>query len=292
MIRRLFLVSIAALLFHVSQTTYAAELSNVAYSSLSALPQSDPSLRIAYGPDKLQFIDVWKAPEEVTDNNGALIFIHGGCWLNAYDLNHARGFYKALSERGIDVYAVEYRRAGDEGGGWPGSRNDVISALQYLSTYWRDTSMPHRIALAGHSAGGHLALLAIQEHTVLDGLPLNKVIGLAAITDIARYAQGENSCQTATKVFMGGVPSVNQMQSDADSSAQKHVQAAYLEATPVIDTPTLPVILLQGDADVIVPSLHANLAGATPRIIKAGGHFDWIHPETLSFNAFYKELIK
>lgn len=280
MIRQLFLVCIATFLFHVTHTTYAAELSNVSYSSLSALPHNDPSLRLAYGSEKLQFIDVFNAPEEIQDNNGALIFIHGGCWLNAYDLNHANGFYKALSDKGIDVYAVEYRRAGDAGGGWPGSRNDVISALRYLSTYWRDTSMPHRIVLAGHSAGGHLALLASQDHTVMDELPLDKVIGLAAITDITRYAQGENSCQTATKVFMGGMPNVN------------HMQAAYREATPVIDTPTLPVILLQGDADAIVPRLHANLAGATPRVINAGGHFDWLHPETLSFNAFYDELIK
>jgi acetyl esterase/lipase len=292
MIRRLFLVSIATILLHVTHTTYAAELSNVAYSSLSALPHTEPSLRLTYGSDKLQFIDVYNGPEEVNDNKVALIFIHGGCWLNAYDLNHARGFYKALSDRGIDVYAVEYRRAGDEGGGWPGSRNDVISALKYLSTYWHDTSMPQRIALAGHSAGGHLALLASQDNTVTDNLPLHKVIGLAAITDITRYAQGTNSCQAATKVFMGGMPSVIEPQPSEYSQAQKNRQAAYREATPVIDTPTLPVILLQGDADAIVPSLQANLAGATPRVIKAGGHFDWLHPETLSFSAFYEELIK
>lgn len=292
MIRRLFSVSIAALLFHVSHTTYAAELSNVAYSSLSALPQSEPSLRLTYGSEALQFIDVWKASNALHDDKPALIFIHGGCWLNAYDLNHARGLYKALSDRGVDVYAVEYRRAGDEGGGWPGSRNDVTSALQYLSTYWQNTTMPHSITLAGHSAGGHLALLALQNDTTMDRLPLNKVVGLAAITDITAYAKGKNSCQTATKVFMGGMPIAIQTHTSEYSQAQQNTQAAYIEATPVIDTPMLPVILLQGDADAIVPREHANLAGATPRIIKAGGHFDWLHPKTPSFNAFYQELIK
>jgi pimeloyl-ACP methyl ester carboxylesterase len=88
------------------------------------------------------------------------------------------------------------------------------------------------------------------------------------------------------------MPSVIEPQPSEYSQAQKNRHAAYREATPVIDTPTLPVILLQGDADAIVPSLQANLAGATPRVIKAGGHFDWLHPETLSFSAFYEELIK
>jgi acetyl esterase/lipase len=49
----------------------------------------------------------------------------------------------------------------------------------------------------GHSAGGHLALLAGGEIKRLKG-----VIGLAAITDIAEYAMGSNSCQKVTNNFM------------------------------------------------------------------------------------------
>ena len=55
--------------------------------------------------------------------------------------------------------------------------------------------------LAGHSAGGHLALLAGQ-HDNAEMPAFDKVIGLAAITDVATYAVGENSCQTATPAFL------------------------------------------------------------------------------------------
>ena len=57
----------------------------------------------------------------------------------------------------------------------------------------------NRIALMGHSAGGQLALLAGEK---LAGdkkaAQIQAVIGLAAITDMASYAKGSNSCQSAT----------------------------------------------------------------------------------------------
>jgi len=60
--------------------------------------------------------------------------------------------------------------------------------------------------VVGHSAGGHLALLAGSE------LPeLKAVVGLAAITDIVAYSEGQNSCQQATPQFMGGALLKNPM---------------------------------------------------------------------------------
>ena len=65
--------------------------------------------------------------------------------------------------------------------------------------------------LIGHSAGGHLALLAagdIQRHLALLGrseLTLN-IVGVAAIVDIKQYALGQNSCQAVTSDFMAGMP--------------------------------------------------------------------------------------
>ena len=58
----------------------------------------------------------------------------------------------------------------------------------------------------GHSAGGHLALLAGGEIKQLKG-----VISLAAITDIAEYAAGTNSCHEVTKDFMQGMPKDKKM---------------------------------------------------------------------------------
>ena len=84
----------------------------------------------------------------------------------------------ALAEQGYATFNVEYRRVGDPGGGWPGSYEDVLAAVDYASRLPEIDAA--RIAIAGHSAGGHLALLAAAERR----LP---VIPMAAGSDLEAW---------------------------------------------------------------------------------------------------------
>ncbi len=89
-----------------------------------------------------------------------IVFIHGGCWLAAYNLDHTRGAAAALVHEGYAVWSPEYRRSGDVGGGWPGTFDDVGHAVDFVRTLAArfpriDTS---RVIVMGHSAGGQLAL--------------------------------------------------------------------------------------------------------------------------------------
>jgi pimeloyl-ACP methyl ester carboxylesterase len=127
------------------------------------------------------------------------------------------------------------------------------------------------MVIMGHSAGGHLALLAASENQNIDA-----VIGLAAITDIVEYSRGENSCQTATIDFMGGVYEAN--------------PAAYEAANPVGKPLNDKTILLQGDIDVIVPPEQSQLAGASRVVFEGAGHFDWVHPGTAAYQLLLSTL--
>ena len=49
-----------------------------------------------------------------------VVVVHGGCWLSEYSLDHIAGFCAALTDVGLATWSLEYRRVGDEGGGWPG----------------------------------------------------------------------------------------------------------------------------------------------------------------------------
>lgn len=236
----------------------------VSFKSITELPVSQPDEIVAYGQDALQHGLVWLP--KTKDPKNLVILIHGGCWLNAYGVDHIYPMATALSQAGHPVCALEYRRTGDVGGGWPGSFNDItlaLSQLQLLSKVGVDTSRP---VLMGHSAGGHLALLAASE------LPDNHfsfVIGLAAITDISRYALGDNSCQQATSRFMGGLP---------------HEQSSVYQAANLIYR-KLPnnVTLMQGEADQIVPVIQSELYDTPRMLVKKAGHFDWIHPGSPTF---------
>ena len=265
-----------------SSAIYPKKISQVPYSALGVLPTSEADEQFSYGDDPLQTIYTWHGRSSTNEMyaDKALIFIHGGCWLNAYGYEHAKGMYHALAELGMGVYVTEYRRVGDEGGGWPGSLDDVTQAISTALKRIENEGRYTNIYIAGHSAGGHLALLAAQRLSSsslsLSRANIKRIIGLAAITDIQSYAMGHNSCQSATAKFMNGTP--------------EDVPTAYQRATPRPTHGSLPITLLQGDADSIVPARHAVLSGTNPKIIKNGGHFDWLHPESTSFDALLEVI--
>ena len=58
-----------------------------------------------------------------------VVFVHGGFWRAAYDRQHTGPLAAALAARGYPVAAVEYRRIGQPGGGWPGTLSDVAAAV-------------------------------------------------------------------------------------------------------------------------------------------------------------------
>ena len=265
-----------------SSAIYPKKISQVPYSALGVLPTSEADEQFSYGDDPLQTIYTWhgRLSANAMYADKALIFIHGGCWLNAYGYEHAKGMYHALAELGMGVYVTEYRRVGDEGGGWPGSLDDVTQAISTALKRIENEGRYTNIYIAGHSAGGHLALLAAQRLSSsslnLSRADIKRIIGLAAITDIQSYAKGHNSCQSATAKFMNGTP--------------EYVPTAYQRATPRPTHGSLPITLLQGDADSIVPARHAVLSGTNQKIIKNGGHFDLLHPESTSFDALLEVI--
>ena len=139
------------------------------------------------------------------NSKGTVIFIHGGCWMKEYDIGHSYAFSTALASAGYAVWSIEYRRTGDLGGGWPGTFMDVISGINKLNDLGEFGLNMERLVLMGHSAGGHLAILAGARSGLLDLKP-SLVLGLAAITDVETYARGLNSCQKSASAFMGGGP--------------------------------------------------------------------------------------
>jgi acetyl esterase/lipase len=164
----------------------------------------EADLRIAYGADPNQFVDVripaGKAPYPV------VFFIHGGYWRAKYGLIYAGHLCEALKKAGIATWNVEYRRVGNPGGGWPGTFEDIRSAYRALIQGQKANSkLPSldikHICVAGHSAGGQLALcLAAHEKAV------TRVLSLAGVLDLQRGWELHLS-NDAVSSFLGGSPS-------------------------------------------------------------------------------------
>jgi len=154
-----------------SSAIYPKKISQVPYSALGVLPTSEADEQFSYGDDPIQTIYTWHGRSSTNEKyaDKALIFIHGGCWLNAYGYEHAKGMYHALAELGMGVYVTEYRRVGDEGGGWPGSLDDVTQAIRTALKRIENEGRYTNIYIAGHSAGGHFDWLH-PESTSFDAL--------------------------------------------------------------------------------------------------------------------------
>ncbi len=247
------------------------ELTNVSFSDVLAVPYREADITHNYGENQFQFGQLWLPA--TTPARASLVLIHGGCWLNQFDITYSHGLSSALADAGFAVWSLEYRRTGDEGGAWPGTFEDIIAGINSLNDI--DAIESENLAILGHSAGGHLALLAGARSELLDMEP-DLIVGLAAISDVVSYAAGSNTCQTATPLFMGG---------DVSDRAQE-----YFDANPSNHGLHENTVLLQGDVDEIVPLSQATLSGARTIISSGANHFDWAHPGTLAYRRLVELL--
>lgn len=248
------------------------------FNDVQSLKFREADRRIPYGEHEAQFIDLWLPRDKAKAASAVVVLIHGGCWLAQYDISHIRPLATALTDHGFAVWAVEYRRVGQEGGGWPGTFEDISAAVDRLRDFRHPGMQKQKALFLGHSAGGHLALWAAgRSRLSLDSelytenpyLPAG-VVGLAAIADLQAYAQGSNSCQKVTPQFMGGSP--------ADFPDR------YRKASPAVLGTDVPVVMLQGAADDIVPPGQASTMPEAQIVeFKGAGHFDLIHPYSPAF---------
>lgn len=245
-------------------------LQQIPYKDVLALPVEEPNQYIKYGDSEFQFVEGWVHDNTMQTTTTSIIFIHGGCWLNAFSLEHARALMTFLFNQGFNVWSIEYRRTGDPGGGWPGTYNDILLALDTLSAS-NKLSLNTSI-LAGHSAGGHLALLAGTQFEALKA-----VVALAPIYDVVAYAKGSNSCQQATEPFMGGKSSV--------------LVKEYEKANPASQKLNEKSVIFYGLADQIIPTTQFESVDVAELIpIPEAGHFDFIHPQSAAWQQIIKVL--
>jgi acetyl esterase/lipase len=254
-----------------------AAASSVMSQDILTLPPPKADARIPYGKDPLQFGDL-RIPGGAGPHP-VVIFIHGGYWRAAYNLDHAGHLCAALARAGTATWSIEYRRIGDAGGGWPGTLDDVLHGAEHLvriaPRHGLDLS---RIVASGHSAGGQLALwLAAQRAVDLRG-----VVPLAAVSDLRR-AWALQLSNGVVKQFLGGSP---------DQVPQRYAATSPIELLPI----SVAQRMVHGTADNIVPyDMSERFAKASHNAtlipLKGAGHFELIDPRSREWAAVQKSIV-
>lgn len=235
------------------------------------------AMRLPYGHDPSQFGDL-RLPKGAGPHP-VVIFIHGGFWSNAATLDGTAAACAALTSAGAVTWNLEYRRVGDQGGGWPGTLDDIVHGAEHIvalaSQYRLDLS---RLVGVGHSAGGQLLLwLAAQRAVDLRGL-----VALAPISDL-RQAYALNLGPGAVARFLGGSP---------DQVPQRYRAASPIQLLPI----SIAQRILHGTADNVVPfSMSERFVERSHNAklipLKGARHFDLVDPASAAWAAVQQNVL-
>lgn len=254
-------------------------------------PASTANHRLSYGPNEFQFGEL-RLPKGAGPHPVAIV-LHGGCWMSEYGLSYMGHLSAALSQSGVATWSVEYRRVGNQGGGWPGTFEDVARAADHLRTIAKTYALDlNRVIAVGHSAGGHLALWLAARKILpkdspvysADPLPLRGVVSLAGVTDLRRAG---TACDANVPQLMGG---------SANDKAAIYDQASPIELLPL----GIPSAIVQGANDTIIPlEMAKEYADAAKKkgddanlvVIEKAGHFEVVDPKSFAWEAVRDEAL-
>lgn len=185
-------------------------------------------------------MDVFLPDGEARDRP-AILMIHGGAWRTG-SKEHYHDAAIRMARSGYVAAAINYRLVPD--GAYPRGVQDCVCALSYLRAHADELGLdPARVAVAGYSAGGHLASLLgmaadAPEHepdcaSGGTGLP-NAVISAAGVQDFHGKDHGW------IHDFLGG--------------SESEVPEIYDAASPIsrVAPGKPPLLMLAGGADWLV----------------------------------------
>ncbi len=162
---------------------HAAVLSSWAQASALVRGASPCVLDLAYGDGAGETLDLFPAPAAARPAP-VLVFIHGGYWRALDKADHAF-IAPSFTADGALVVVPNYALCPAVG-----IEHIVMQLAQAVAWVWRHAAEhggdPSRIALVGHSAGGHLAtmLLGCRWKQVDESLPAQPLSGALSISGL------------------------------------------------------------------------------------------------------------
>ena len=227
-----------------------------------------------YGAEPRQHGEWW-LPAGRSEPGPLVVLVHGGYWRDRYDLTLEHPVAADLADRGFLVWNIDYAPSTEP---WPATLTDAAAAYDHaFHGRYGGLVDPSRVAVVGHSAGGHLALWLASRSKLPPGAPgagehvvPARAVPQAPVAALAHgYALGLGG--GAVAALLGGGPT--------------ELPERYAVTDPLALAPTgVPTTIVHGTGDDVVPlSQSTDYVAASPETLLVtvpGGHFEHLDPAT------------
>lgn len=193
----------------------------------------------SYGPLPHQVLD---ASLPVQLPAPAVILIHGGGWGGG-----TRTFLRPYADifPNHAIFAISYTLGTPDTPSLDAALADIAQAIEYVKAH--PAVDPEHVAILGHSAGGHIALLAAAHRT-----DIQAIVAVSAPLDLAAFDQ--SPVGAAVQNLLGSVYSPLELQTASPAAT--------------LDSATTHILIVQGANDpYVAPSAALNIAATNHSIL-------------------------
>ena len=211
---------------------------------------------VRYGSHPTQVLDVWRRPDLPAGPAPVLVFVPGGAWVHGSRMLQGYALLSHLAEQGWVCLSIDYRVAPHHR--WPRHLVDVKTAIAWaranVDKFGGDRGF---IAVAGASAGGHLAALAGlsgNDPDLADDLPAGADTSVDAVVGIyGRYDWQDRSTPERIQ-FVDFLERVV-----VKKTIRRHPDL-YRKASPIarVHPQAPPFLVIHGSRDTIIPVEQAR----------------------------------
>jgi len=204
---------------------------------------------VSYGSDTSQKMDIYLPAGRDTVNTKLLVLIHGGAWIEGDKTDFSYSDIKKLLP-GYAFASINYRLSDNGQNKFPAQEEDVQAAISFLLSKQAEYNYSNKIVLLGASAGAQLALL--QGYKYAKMIVPKAIISFFGPTDLTWLYNhpGNAAFPPLLAGIIGYTPAQN--------------ASIYTSSSPInfVTVQSAPTLLLQGDADILVPVDQANMLNA------------------------------
>jgi acetyl esterase/lipase len=211
---------------------------------------------VQYGDSPSQLLDVWRRKDLPVEPAPVMLFIPGGAWVHGSRILQGYALMDHMAAAGWVCLSIDYRVSPNHK--WPQHITDVKAAIAWaranVDRFGGDRDF---VAIAGTSAGGHLAALAgltPNDPELQPGLPEGSDTSVDAVVGIyGRYCWEDRSTVERAR-FVDFLERVV-----VKRSIDRHPNV-FRKASPIamVHADAPPFLVIHGSGDSVIPVAQAR----------------------------------